>query len=41
MMNWQPARDTELLLAGALVTPPAPGDVSDEVSTVVVEKDIV
>ena len=33
--------DKELLLAGVLVTPPAPDDVSDEISMVVVEKDIV
>ena len=33
--------DTKLLLAGVLVTPPAPDDVSDEISMVVVEKDIV
>ena len=33
--------DTELLLAGVLVTPPTPDDVSDEVPMVVVEKDVV
>ena len=33
--------DAELLLAGVLVTPPTPDDVSDEVPMVVVEKDVV
>ena len=33
--------DTELLLAGVLVTLPAPDDVSGEVPMVVVEKDVV